>query len=152
MATISSLLADHVTLEVHSVDRLFVQGYVPRLMTAGQVIRFLLDRGFPIPSPSVLGLRAPWLMGHPMWCWSLDHRRGRAILCLPLEGHEETSSPRCLGSAYAQARRHPQDSQGSRALRLQRHRQAGAEDHRHQGCTGDHANLGREAVAMTIRD
>ena len=24
-------------------------------MTAGQVIRFLLDRGFPIPSPAVLG-------------------------------------------------------------------------------------------------
>ena len=55
MATISSLLADHVTLQVRSVDRLFLQGYVPRLMTAGQVIRFLLDRGFPIPSPVVLG-------------------------------------------------------------------------------------------------
>ena len=25
------------------------------MMTAGQVIRFLLDRGFPIPSPAVLG-------------------------------------------------------------------------------------------------
>ena len=48
MATISSLLADHVSLEVRSVDRLFLQGYVPRLMTEGQVIRFLLDRGFPI--------------------------------------------------------------------------------------------------------
>jgi hypothetical protein len=55
VATISSLLADHVTLEVRSVDRLFLQGYVPRLMTEGQVIRFLLDRGFPIPSPAVLG-------------------------------------------------------------------------------------------------
>ncbi len=55
MATISSLLADHVTLQVRSVDRLFLQGYVPRLMTEGQVIRFLLDRGFPIPSPAVLG-------------------------------------------------------------------------------------------------
>ena len=55
MATISSLLADHVSLEVRSVDRLFLQGYVPRLMTEGQVIRFLLDRGFPIPSPVVLG-------------------------------------------------------------------------------------------------
>lgn len=55
MATISSLLADHVTLQVRSVDRLFLQGYVPRLMTQGQVIRFLLDRGFPIPSPAVLG-------------------------------------------------------------------------------------------------
>jgi len=55
VATISSLLADHVTLGVRSVDRLFLQGYVPRLMTQGQVIRFLLDRGFPISSPAVLG-------------------------------------------------------------------------------------------------
>jgi hypothetical protein len=55
VATISSLLADHVTLQVRSIDRLFLQGYVPRLQTQGQVIRFLLDRGFPIPSPAVLG-------------------------------------------------------------------------------------------------
>jgi hypothetical protein len=55
VATISSLLADHVTLRVCSVDRLFLQGYVPRLQTQGQVIRFLLDRGFPIPSPTLLG-------------------------------------------------------------------------------------------------
>lgn len=55
MATISSLLADCVTLRVRSVDRLFLEGYVPRLETEGQVIRFLLDRGFPIPSPVVLG-------------------------------------------------------------------------------------------------
>jgi hypothetical protein len=55
MATISSLLADHVTLQVRSVDRLFFQAYVPRLQTQFQVIRFLLDRGFPIPSPAVLG-------------------------------------------------------------------------------------------------
>src|SRR3954451_2511900 len=52
---ISSLLRDHVTLQVRSVDRLFLQGYVPRLQTQGQVIRFLLDSGFPIPSPAVLG-------------------------------------------------------------------------------------------------
>ncbi len=50
MATISSLLADHITLQVRSVDRLFFQRYVPRLQTQFQVIRFLLDRGFPIPS------------------------------------------------------------------------------------------------------
>jgi len=55
VATISSLLADHVTLQIRSVDRLFLQGYVPRLQTEGMVIRFLLDRGFPIPSPAVLG-------------------------------------------------------------------------------------------------
>jgi hypothetical protein len=55
VATISSLLADHVSLQVRSVDRLFLQGYVPRLQSEGLVVRFLLDRGFPIPSPAVLG-------------------------------------------------------------------------------------------------
>ena len=40
MATIASLLADHVTLQVRSVDRLFLQGYVARLMTEGMVVRF----------------------------------------------------------------------------------------------------------------
>ncbi len=55
MATIASLLADHVTLRVRSVDRLFLQGYVPRLMTEGMVVRFLLDRGYSIPSPALLG-------------------------------------------------------------------------------------------------
>jgi hypothetical protein len=55
VATISSLLADHVSLRVRSVDRLFLQAYMPRLMTQGQVIRFLLDRGYPIPSPAMLG-------------------------------------------------------------------------------------------------
>lgn len=55
MATIASLLRDHVTLRVRSVDRLFLQGYVPRLMTEGMVVRFLLDQGNPIPSPALLG-------------------------------------------------------------------------------------------------
>jgi hypothetical protein len=55
VATITSLLRDHVTLRVRSVDRLFLQGYVPRLMCEGQVVRFLLDRGYPIPSPALLG-------------------------------------------------------------------------------------------------
>ncbi|MGH2713767.1 MAG: hypothetical protein ACRDM7_07755 [Thermoleophilaceae bacterium] len=55
MATIRSLLRDRVTLQVRSVDRLFLQAYVPKLMSEGLVIRFLLDRGFPIPSPALLG-------------------------------------------------------------------------------------------------
>ena len=54
MATIASLLRDHVTLQVRSVDRLFLQAYVPKLMTGFQVVRFLLDRGFSIPSPVLL--------------------------------------------------------------------------------------------------
>lgn len=55
MATIRSLLRDRVTLQVRSVDRIFLQGYVPKLTSEGMVVRFLLDRGFPIPSPSLLG-------------------------------------------------------------------------------------------------
>ena len=34
MATVGSLLAEHVTLQVRSVDRLFLQAYVPKLMAA----------------------------------------------------------------------------------------------------------------------
>jgi len=54
VATITSLLRDRVTLRVRSVDRLFLQAYVPKLMTAHQVVRFMLDRGFTIPSPALL--------------------------------------------------------------------------------------------------
>ena len=56
MATITSLLRDHVTLQVRSVDRIFLAGHVPRLQCDGQLVRFLLDRvGGNIPSPAILG-------------------------------------------------------------------------------------------------
>lgn len=62
MATIASLLREHVTLQVRSVDRLFLQGYVPKLMCEGQVVSFLLDKAarlgngsVRIPSPALLG-------------------------------------------------------------------------------------------------
>jgi hypothetical protein len=55
MATVASLLSERVCLRVRSVDRIFLHGYLPRLQTQGQVIRFLLDQGFPIPSPALLG-------------------------------------------------------------------------------------------------
>jgi hypothetical protein len=56
VATITSLLADHVTLQVRSVDRIFLAGYVARLQCDGQLVRFLLDRvGGNIPSPAILG-------------------------------------------------------------------------------------------------
>ena len=55
MATIRSLLRDRVTLRVRSVDRVFLQAYVPRLMSEGLLVRFLLDRGATIPSPALLG-------------------------------------------------------------------------------------------------
>jgi hypothetical protein len=55
VATIRSLLRDRVTLQVRSVDRVFLQAYVPKLMSEGLLVRFLLDRGFSIPSPALLG-------------------------------------------------------------------------------------------------
>src|SRR5919106_35844 len=55
MATIASVLRERVTLAVRSVDRIFLAAFVPRLQCEGQVVRFLLDRGFVIPSPAALG-------------------------------------------------------------------------------------------------
>jgi hypothetical protein len=56
VATISSLLADHVSLRVRSVDRIFLAGYVPRLQCDGLLVRFLNERaGGTIPSPAILG-------------------------------------------------------------------------------------------------
>ena len=56
MATISSLLADHVSLRVQSVDRILLAGYVPALQSEGLLVRFLNQRvGGTIPSPVILG-------------------------------------------------------------------------------------------------
>jgi hypothetical protein len=55
VATIRSLLRDRVTLQVRSVDRIYLRAYVPKLMSDGMLVRFLLDRGAMIPSPALLG-------------------------------------------------------------------------------------------------
>jgi hypothetical protein len=55
MATIASLLRERATLQVNCVDRIFLAGYIPKLQSEGQLVRFLLDRGLPIPSPAALG-------------------------------------------------------------------------------------------------
>ena len=56
MATISSLLADHVSLRVRSVDRIFLAGHVPRLQPDRMLVGFLNQRaGGTIPSPAMLG-------------------------------------------------------------------------------------------------
>jgi hypothetical protein len=55
MADYSTLLRDSVTLTCRSIDRLFFQGYVPRLQSPGLICRFLIARGFPMPSSAALG-------------------------------------------------------------------------------------------------
>jgi hypothetical protein len=56
MADYATLLRDHTTLTCRSVDRFFLQGYVPKLQSVGQVCRFLRwQRRFPIPSSAAFG-------------------------------------------------------------------------------------------------
>ncbi len=63
MGSVVSLLAERVTLRVASIDRVFLAGYVPQLQSEGQVVRFLLNRGYRIPSPAGLGHNHDRLVG-----------------------------------------------------------------------------------------
>jgi len=56
MADYSTLLRDHVTLTCRSIDRIFLQAYVPKLQTVGWVCQYLRwQRGFTIPSSAAFG-------------------------------------------------------------------------------------------------
>jgi hypothetical protein len=56
VADYATLLRDHVTLTCRSVDRIFLQAYVPKLQSVGWVCRFLRwQRGFVIPSSAAFG-------------------------------------------------------------------------------------------------
>ena len=59
MANYSTLQRDHVTLTCRSVDRIFVQAYVPKLQSVGWVCPYLRwQRGFGIPSSAAFGKSA----------------------------------------------------------------------------------------------
>ena len=56
MPNIDSILRDHVTLQVESIDRIYLNGYLPGLQRSGQLVYFLTThRKNPIPSPALLG-------------------------------------------------------------------------------------------------
>jgi hypothetical protein len=56
MIDYGTLLRDHVTLRCRSIDRIFLQAYVPRLQAVGEVCTFLRwQRKFPIPSSAAFG-------------------------------------------------------------------------------------------------
>ena len=63
MANINTLLDEQVTLALESIDRLYLNGYIPTLQTPGQLIGFLVNhRGYRIPSPALLGaLTKEWV-------------------------------------------------------------------------------------------
>jgi hypothetical protein len=53
--TVNDLLEGHVGLDVESLDRVYLNGYVPNLQVGGQVVSFMTEhRGYPIPSPAIM--------------------------------------------------------------------------------------------------
>jgi len=70
MPNVAEIIKDHVTLEVNCVDRLYLNGYVPRLQQDGGVIGFLCRaRGQKIPSPAVFGqITQAFKTGLQAWC------------------------------------------------------------------------------------
>lgn len=54
MVSVAELVEGHVDLEIESLDRIYLNGYVPKLQVGGQVASFMTQHlGFPIPSPAV---------------------------------------------------------------------------------------------------
>ena len=54
VVTAADMLAGHVRLDISCLDRLYLNGYVPKLQTPGEVVYFLHDhRGKPIVSPAL---------------------------------------------------------------------------------------------------
>jgi hypothetical protein len=53
--TVNDVLDGHVALDVKCLDRIYLNGYVPKLQVAGQVVGFMTRHlGFPIPSPAIM--------------------------------------------------------------------------------------------------
>ena len=58
---VTDLLDGHVVLDVQCLDRIYLNGYVPRLQVPGQVVTFMRDHlGYPIPSPAVMEKIGTW--------------------------------------------------------------------------------------------
>ena len=56
MPNVAEIIKEHVTLEVDCVDRLYLNGYVPRLQSSGGVVTFLRQAGGQVvASPAIFG-------------------------------------------------------------------------------------------------
>lgn len=53
--TLTDILEGHAVLDIDCLDRIYLNGYVPALQSSGQLVGFLNNRGYPIPSPAALG-------------------------------------------------------------------------------------------------
>ena len=55
MVSVAELLEARVGLKIESLDRIYLNGYVPKLQVGGQVVSFMTRHlGRPIPSPAVM--------------------------------------------------------------------------------------------------
>lgn len=54
MTDINEILKDHVTLDIECIDRIYLNGYIPTLQMGGQLVKFMQQRGYGIPSPALL--------------------------------------------------------------------------------------------------
>jgi hypothetical protein len=53
--TVNDLLEGHAGLDIESLDRVYLNGYVPNLQVSGQVVSFMMQHlGYPIPSPAIM--------------------------------------------------------------------------------------------------
>jgi hypothetical protein len=54
LVNINDVLDGHVVLDLQCLDRIYLNGYVPPLQVAGQVVTFLTEHlGHPIPTPAI---------------------------------------------------------------------------------------------------
>lgn len=69
MPNIASIMRDHVLLSIRCVDRIYLNGYLPKLQTAGQLAYFMTEHlGKPLPSPALLQpLRERFVGGLEQW-------------------------------------------------------------------------------------
>lgn len=54
MTNINEILKEHVTLDIECIDRIYLNGYIPTMQMGGQLVKFIQQRGYEIPSPAVL--------------------------------------------------------------------------------------------------
>src|SRR5258707_15026439 len=55
VVTVNDVLDGHVHLDLECLDRIYLNGYVPNLQVAGQVVSFMTQHlGCPIPSPAIM--------------------------------------------------------------------------------------------------
>ncbi len=54
ICNVNDVLEGHVALDIECLDRLYLNGYVPKLQCGGQVIRFMREHlGCTVPSPAI---------------------------------------------------------------------------------------------------